>query len=350
MQVEQARARLHPARLLRERPAAAAAAQLDRHVLAHVAHGEPQVARHRSPASLHAFGTPLVTSANGSARPLQFSSTAFPRRSRAPGRRAGIAVIAVDRAREPVAVAVKVGRVGSVAVLVDPVVEHIDRAGPDPRLGVVAVGGAGGAVAVDVGLEQMLRCSCSHPSVTSMSSATSESTPPPQSTELGEPVEAGDRRPPPSPASMVSVPAPPSIVSLPPRPRSRLPSTLPVMTSLPARPLHVLDVRVDVVVVARRARPRADRRATHSTVVGAPVKSTRSKPGPPEKSSVSAFPRSSSSPSRPRGCCRRRGRGSRHLPSRRRSDRRALSRANRDRRPPVRNLHARRPRRRSGTR
>ena len=68
-----------------------------------------------------------------------------------------VAVVAVLRAGDAVAVAVEVGGVGAVAVLVDAVVGDVGRARPQARVGVVAVGGAADAVEVRVALDLLAR-------------------------------------------------------------------------------------------------------------------------------------------------------------------------------------------------
>ena len=91
--------------------------------------------------------------ANGSATRSQSSSMRFPSTSTAPGWTSDAAVVAVEACLEPVAVAVGVDRVRSVAVLVDAVAGPVERARLDRAVEVVAVERLVEAVAVTVGLQ-----------------------------------------------------------------------------------------------------------------------------------------------------------------------------------------------------
>ena len=70
---------------------------------------------------------------------------------------AGIGVVAVQRRRGAVAVAVGEDLVAGDAVLVDPVLRHVDGGGMDRRRAVVAIGRPPPAVAVGVALERGVR-------------------------------------------------------------------------------------------------------------------------------------------------------------------------------------------------
>ena len=100
------------------------------------------------------LSTSARNSANGSARLSQFSSTALPLISTAPGPDRRVRVVAVGGDREAVGVAVEVDVVAAVAVLVDAVLERL--AAPGKIAGLASLQSTAGAetvaVAVDAGL------------------------------------------------------------------------------------------------------------------------------------------------------------------------------------------------------
>ena len=85
--------------------------------------------------------------------PSQFSSTALPITSVAPGRTAAVVSSQSCGRGDAVGVAVEVDGVDARAVLVDAVVRDVDGAGVDARVGVVAVGREADAVEVRVALD-----------------------------------------------------------------------------------------------------------------------------------------------------------------------------------------------------
>ena len=107
----------------------------------------------RRPAGAQALRTTPPRPRKSSARVSQFSSTAFPAISRAPGRMAALPSSQSCGRGEPSPSTSRFVASTPVAVLVDPVVGHVGRARPDPRVGVVAVGRPADAVAVGVALD-----------------------------------------------------------------------------------------------------------------------------------------------------------------------------------------------------
>ena len=111
----------------------------------------------REPDGAHRLPTIPASAGNGAISVSQFSSTPLPITSRAPGWIARSVSLQSCGRGEPSPSASRFGRVGARAVLVDAVVRHVDGAGVDPRVGVVAVGGAAHAVAVGVALDLLAR-------------------------------------------------------------------------------------------------------------------------------------------------------------------------------------------------